>query len=138
MPKDHLQNIRTVLNPSISDLAILLDVSRQGIFKWLSQNSYPEVDKLENINTLSKIADMFTEAGIQRADSLLYMKNAIGLSLFDLLKAKQPYEEQIRMLIKEAQMMEASYQQSGIAHSTTIKTNDWMSSISIPAYREDL
>lgn len=136
--KEHLENIRKILNPSILELAILLDVSRQAIYKWLSQKSTPEDDKLQCIKTLSIIADTFKDAGIHRAGILLNMKNALGVSLFDLLRAKQPYEEQVRMLIAEAQAMEASYQRTGIAQSSTKPTDDWMSSVSIPAYKEGL
>lgn len=137
-PKEHLENIRSTLNPSISDLAILLDVSRQSIYKWLSQNSYPESEKLESIKTLSKIADMFRHAGIKRAEVLLSMKNPSGVSLFELLKAKQPYEEQLKLLIAEAKAMEASQEQMRIVDSKALSTNDWRSSISIPAYQEDV
>lgn len=137
-PKEHLENIRSILNPSISDLAILLDVSRQSIYKWLSQNSYPELEKFESIKTLSKIADMFSNANIKRAEVLLTMKDASGLSLFELLKAKQPYEEQLKILIAEAKAMEASHDQMRIADSKALSTNDWRSAISIPAYQEEL
>jgi len=136
--KEHLENIRSILNLSISELAILLDVSRQSIYKWLSQNSYPELEKLESIKTLSKIADMLRLAGIKRAGVLLSMKNPSGMSLFELLKAKQPYEEQLKLLISEAKAMEASHEQMKIACSKTLPTNDWRASISIPAYQEDL
>ena len=137
-PKEHLENIRSILNPSISDLAILLDVSRQSIYKWLAQNSYPELEKLESIKNLSKISDLFKQAGIKRAEVLLSMKNPSGMSLFDLLKAKQPYEEQLKLLIAEAKAMEISHEQMRIADSKALPTNDWRSSISIAAYQEDL
>ncbi len=137
-PKEHLENIRVILNPPITELAILFNVSRQAIYKWLAQDSHPEIEKLELITTLSKIADIFREAGILRAGILLNMKNSEGISLLDLLKTKQPYEEHIRMLITEAKIMEASYQRSGLAESNAKPTNDWVSSISIPAYPKDL
>src|SRR5690606_28155131 len=41
-PLEHLENIRTVLNPAVSDLASVFDVSRQAIYKWLSSDSRPE------------------------------------------------------------------------------------------------
>jgi len=133
--KEHIENIRMTLNPSIAELAALFGVSRQAIYKWLSQNSHPEADKFEHIKLLSKIADLFTAAGIQRANILLNMKNSQGKSLYDLLKAKQPYEEQLKMLIAEAQVMEA--QRSGLTQSSAKSTNDWLSSISIPPFYED-
>ena len=134
---EHLANIRTVLNPPISELAILFSVSRQAIYKWLARDSLPENDKLVRIVILSKIADSFKEAKIQRAGALLSMKNASGESLFDLLKTDKPYEKQLKELIDEARIMETNYQQSGLAQSNAKPTNDWFSSSSISSYRED-
>ena len=136
-PAEHLQNIRTVLNPPISELAVLFDVSRQAIYKWLSEESQPEADKLLHITKLSQIADAFQEAGIHRGGALLNMKLFEGQSLLDLLKARQPYEKQVRELIAEAQIMETAYQKSGLAQSNARPTNDWLSSVSIPAHHEE-
>ena len=66
------------------------------------------------------------------------MKNLSGMSLLELLKAKQPYEEQLKIFITEAKAIEASHDQMRIAESKALPTNDWRSSISIPAYQEDL
>jgi len=136
--KQHLENIRAILNPSMSDLATLLDVSRQSIYKWLSQSSFPEAEKFENIKNLSVIADMFKYEGVKRAEVLLNMKSSSGMSLFELLKAKQPYEEHLKLLITEAKAMEASHKQMRKFESKALPTNDWKSSISIPGYQEDL
>jgi transcriptional regulator with XRE-family HTH domain len=136
-PMEHLENIRSVLNPPISELAMLFGVSRQAIYKWLAQDSSPEADKLARIVALSKIADAFKEAKIQRAGTLLYIKISDGESLCDLLRADKPYDKQLAALIAESKIMEANYQQSGLSQSNTKPTNDWLSSISIPAYREE-
>jgi transcriptional regulator with XRE-family HTH domain len=133
--KEHLENIRAVLNPPIADLATLFNVSRQAIYKWLAETSNPEPEKAESIKTLSEIADTFKRSEIIRINALLHMKNHEGNSLFDLLKNKKPFKEQIKLLINEARAIETSYQKSGIAQSTTKPTNDWMS-ISIPSYLE--
>lgn len=133
-PIEHLENIRTVLNPSISELAILFDVSRQAIYKWLAQESAPEHDRLARITVLSKIADDFKEAGIQRAGALLNMKAFEDQSLFDLLKSGKPYEQEVQALISEEKIIEASYVRSGLSQSSAESTNDWKASISIPTY----
>ena len=136
-PIEHLENIRSVLNPPISELAIFFDVSRQAIYKWMAQESSPEPDRLTRITTLSKIADAFKEAGIQRAGALLNMKAFDGQSLFDLLKSGKPYEKEIQNLISEAKIIEASYLQSELSQSNAEPTSDWKASVSIPAYREE-
>ncbi len=136
-PIEHLENIRSVLNSPISELAIFFDVSRQAIYKWMAHESSPKPDKLTRITTLSKIADAFKEAGIQRAGALLNMQAFDGQSLFDLLKSGKTCDKEVQDLINEAKIMETSYEQSGLGQSNAKPTNDWQSSISIPSYNED-
>lgn len=136
-PLEHLENIRTILNPPISELAIFFDVSRQAIYKWLAQEASPESDRLSRIIKLSKIADAFKEARIQRAGALLNMKVFDDQSLFDLLKSGKPHESAVQELILEAKILEESYIRSGLSQSNAESTNDWRTSISIPAYQEE-
>jgi predicted DNA-binding protein YlxM (UPF0122 family) len=137
VPIEHLQNIRTVLNLPMAELAILFDVSRQAIYKWIAADAFPETDKLARIIELSKIADAFKEAGIHRGGILLKMQLFDGQSLLDLLKAKKSHEKQLKELIIEAQIMKTAYEQSRLTSSSTKPTDDWLSSISIPAHREN-
>lgn len=136
-PVQHLQNIRNILALPVADLASLFEVSRQSIYKWLAQDSFPEMDKIARITELSKVAVLFKNSGIHRAGILLNMKLFSGQSLFWLFKARKPYENELRELIAEAQVMEKAYEECGIAQSNTKPTNDWLSSISIPASKMD-
>jgi len=137
-PVEHIENIRTVLNPSVSDLASLFDVTRQAVYKWLAGDSTPEQEKLKRIIKLSEIADTFKAANISRAGSLLKMKAFNGQSLLDLLKTGEDCTAQVSALIFEAKAMEASYQKSGLATSKAKPTNDWQASISIPGTIEPI
>ena len=137
-PVEHIENIRTVLNPSVSDLAHLFDVTRQAVYKWLAGDSTPEEEKLKRIIKLSGIADTFKAANISRAGSLLKMKTFNGRSLLDLLKTSEDCTAQVSALISEAKAMEASYQKSGLATSKAKPTNDWQASISIPGAIEPI
>src|SRR5258708_10187775 len=134
---EHLENIRIVLNLPIATLASVFGVSRQAIYKWLAQVSSPEPNKVESIIKLSKIADAFKQAGIHRTGALLHMKLFNGESLLDLLKTGKSNENHSNQLLAEAQIMETSYQRSGLAQSNAPSTNDWLSSVSIPAYHEE-
>ena len=137
-PVEHIENIRTVLNPSVSDLASLFDVTRQAVYKWLAGDSTPEEVKLKRIINLSEIADTFKAANISRAGSLLKMKAFNGQSLLDLLKTDKDCTAQVSALISEAKAMEVSYQKSGLATSKAKPTNDWQASISIPGAIEPI
>jgi transcriptional regulator with XRE-family HTH domain len=132
----HLENVRKVLNPNISDLGAMFEVSRQMIYRWISGVSTPEPDKLIRIGELSRIADTFFAAEIARPDALLKMKTFDGRSLMDLFKAAEGTGEQVDALIAEAKAMKASYISSGLTASKSKPSNDWQSSISIPGSSE--
>jgi hypothetical protein len=133
---EHIENIRSMLNPSVADLAALFDVSRQAIYKWLSGDSTPEQDKRGRIVELSRIADAFRTAGVSRAGSLLKMKTFGGRSLMDLVKSGENRSKHVAALINEASAMDASYKQSGLSTSKSKPSSDWQSSISIPGSPE--
>ncbi len=132
----HLANIRQVFNPAVADLASAFGVSRQMVYKWLSEESTPESEKFERINALSLAADTFRKAGVTRASSLLKMKAFEGRSLLDLVAAGQLLPEHTQMLVTEAQAMEAAYSRSGLAKSKAAPSDDWRAELSIPGSSE--
>lgn len=136
-PLEHLENIRSLLNPAVSDLASAFDVSRQAVYKWLSNDSKPEPEKLSRIVALSRIADAFKEAGVARAGSLLKMKTFDGRSLLDIVRAGDDWRQPVDVLIAESRAMEQAYERSGLARSKAKPSSDWLASQSIPSSRED-
>lgn len=137
-PLEHLENIRTVLSPAVSDMASIFDVSRQAIYKWLSNDSKPEPEKLARVQALSQIADAFKDAGVVRSSSLLKMKTFADRSLVDIVKAGEDWHEAVNVLISESRAMERAYERSGLAKSKAMPTSDWQTTQSIPASREDV
>jgi DNA-binding transcriptional regulator YiaG len=133
---EHIENIRLVLNPSVTDLANLFDISRQAVYKWLSGESIPDQEKQSRIIKLSQIADSFNAAKISRTDSLLKIKTFNGLSLMELLKTGDDCSTHVADLIAEAKAMDASYKRSGLAISKAKPTSDWLSYASIPGSSE--
>ncbi len=129
---EHIENIRGVFDPSISDLALLFDVSRQTVYKWMSGTSTPEQDKSTRIAEFSRIADDFRKSEVLRAGSLLKMKTFGGRSLMDLFRSGESIDEPVKTLIIEAKAMENSYRKSGLSSSKSKSTNDWQSYISLP------
>ena len=135
-PAEHIKNIRDTLRAPVADLAFIFDVSRQAVYKWISGNSTPELDKYSRLKELSDIADKFKEEKIDRAATLIKMKTFDGRSLMDLIRTGENRNEHISALISEAKAMERSYQKSGMAKSKATATDDWLSSISIPGMSE--
>ena len=134
---EHLKNILSVLKPAISDLASTFDVSRQDIYKWLSNDCKPEPEKHSRIEALSQIADVFKEADVTRAGNLLKMKIS-GRSLLDIVKSGGNWRDAVKILIDESQAMDRAYERSGLARSKAKKTSDWLSEHSIPSCCENL
>lgn len=132
----HLANIREVLNPAIADLTTVFGVSRQAIYKWIGGDATPEDAKFERIRTLSHAADVFRNAGVTRASSLLKMKAFDGRSLLDLAAAGQLDPSHIQSLIVEARAMDVAYDRSGVAKSKAKPSDDWRTEVSIPGSPE--
>lgn len=136
--KEHLEHIRSILNPSVSELAELSGITRQAVYKWLSGTAQPEPSKLTTIIKLSKIADLCNDSGIQRTNVLLHMKNASGESLLDILKMDKPYQEHLQALLTEARLMENAEAKVKKALSNSSPIRDEISYYSIPTYDEDV
>lgn len=134
---EHLENIRHIFNIPVSNIADLLNVSRQAVYKWLAGNSTPEQEKQTIIRTLSQIADKFHEAKLSRADTLLTMKVFGDRSLMDIVFSGEDPSQHITALIQEAKIMQASYEKSGLPSSKAKPTNSWQSYISIPHSSEN-
>ena len=135
-PETHLDGIRSVLTPRMSDLSSLLGVSRQAVYNWMAGKSNPEEKHLARIHELSRIAGRFREARVRRADTLFKMKAFDGQSLRDLVKAGKNRDSHVDILIAEAQAMDAAYRASGLAGLDARPESDWASYLSLPGQLE--
>jgi hypothetical protein len=90
-PAEHTANIRDVFAVNMSDLAVLLGVTRPTAYAWLEGNE-PKPEAITRIQRLSRIADRVKRMNIERMDKLIHRKILNGESLFDLLKTdKDPF-----------------------------------------------
>ncbi len=129
---EHLENIRRVFKPAVSDLAVVFGVSRQAVYKWIDDSATPEPANFKRIVELSHTADAFRDAGITRASNLLKMKAFQGRSLLDLLADGRLQSTHVQALIAEARAMDAAYDRSGSARSRAKPSDDWRTELSIP------
>lgn len=132
----HLANIREILNPPIADLAKVLGVSRQAVYKWINGDATPEPDKFLRIQVLSHAADTFRDAGVTRVSAMLRMKAFADRSLMDLAATDELLPEHIQLLITEAKKMDAAYDRSGLARTKAKPSDDWRAEVSIPGAPE--
>ncbi len=129
---DHLDNVKSVLNLPVSEMASLFGVTRQSIYKWMGNQSTPDEDKIAKIAELSQLADLFKEADVSRPLDMVKMKAFKGKSVLDLFKSGEPYMHLASVLVKESKVADESYARSGLPQLKTAKTDSWKSSISIP------
>ncbi|MDX7797973.1 helix-turn-helix transcriptional regulator [Aeromonas caviae] len=129
--QQHLENIKKVFTPAVSDLAKMFGVSRQAVYKWISGSAAPESDNALKINRLSEIADKASSSGVERTDYLLNIRAFKGQSMLDLF-AKDSNgvdDAQVDALLREVKIMERANTKV-VAKGEP--TNDWLSSESIP------
>ena len=129
---EHIAGIREVLDPSVSDLATLFEVSRQAVYKWISGESTPDERNFGRIRTLGRIADRIREAGLHRTGGLLTMKAFAGRSLMDLVRSGEIHETHVETLIAEARIRESSREESRKEKGRGRPTDDWKSDLSVP------
>jgi len=131
-PAMHIENIRDVLAPSMSELGAVFDVSRQSVYKWASGEALPEPPKLEKVVALSHVADALRNAGASNPGTLIKMKAFGGRSLLDLVRDGHQLTTQVHFLIDESQAMDAAYARSGLAESKSKPGDHWKSTLSVP------
>lgn len=105
-PADDLANIRDVFAIDMSDLAILLGITRSTAYAWLKGDE-PNSEAIPHIQRLSNIADRVKDMNISRLDMLVHRPLSDGRSLFELLQADVDPTEVLASLqaidVKEAQ-----------------------------------
>ena len=84
-PANDLANIRDVFAIDMSDLAILLGITRPTASAWLKGDE-PNSEAIPHIQRLSNIADRVKNMNISRLDKLVHCPLSNGRSLFDILK----------------------------------------------------
>lgn len=134
--QQHLENIRSVFAFPVSELANALGVTRQSIYKWMSASAMPEGDNLAKLASLSRIADQFVDAGIDRAGALLLVKVSENKSALGMFASGEDVTEYIPQLLAEAKAIHSAYESSAIRNKASTSTSEWKSSISIPAASE--
>ncbi len=125
-PAEHVANIRDVFDVSMSDLAVILGVTRPTAYAWLEGNE-PKQESITRIQQLSSIADRVKGMNIDRMDKLIHRKILNGESLFDLLKTDKDPSILIQSL-KEISEKEARTRQESKSSGKHRRSLDEVSS----------
>jgi transcriptional regulator with XRE-family HTH domain len=99
-PADNLACIRSVLKPTITELARVLNVSRQAIYDWQSGASIT-AENATKLADLARAANVFAAEGLTTTHQILRRKIA-GRSFFDKVRDGDSGEDAARSLLKIA------------------------------------
>ena len=94
-PVENLGHIRTVLGPTVTDLADILRVSRQAIYDWQAGKAVAEENALR-LSELARAADVFAVEGLRGTSQALRRPIKGGKSFFELVGGGIPAETAAR------------------------------------------
>jgi transcriptional regulator with XRE-family HTH domain len=95
---DNLARIRSILNPTMTELARVLNVSRQAIYDWQSGASIT-AENAARLADLARAADVFAAEGLTTTHQILRRQFA-GRSFFDKVRDRESAEDAARLLLK--------------------------------------
>ncbi|MEE1658344.1 hypothetical protein VB618_19265 [Microvirga sp. CF3062] len=98
-PRENLARIRTILKPTVTELANVLEVSRQAIYDW--QNGQPiTAENAAKLDDLARAADVFAAEGLTTSNQMLRRSIRGGKSFFDMVRFGGSAEEAARTLVQ--------------------------------------
>ncbi len=102
-PLEDLKHIMTVLNPNISELAKVLHVSRQAIYKWINGEGISQ-ESAEKLQRLARAADVFAEADLTVTLFMLRRTVTKSQSFLEIVESGGSAVEAARALVQIVQI----------------------------------
>lgn len=96
---ENISRIRTVLNPTVTDLAAILKVSRQAIYDWQAGRSI-SAENAARLSELARAADLFAVEGVRGTSQALRRPIKNGKNFFNLIEEGTPADSAARSLIE--------------------------------------
>lgn len=97
-PSENLVRIRSILKPTVTELARILGVSRQAVYDWQSGGPIM-AENAAKLADLAGAADVFAVEGLTTTHQILRRQIA-GRSFFDRVRDGEPAEETARSLLR--------------------------------------
>lgn len=96
---ENISRIRAVLNPTVTDLAGTLGVSRQAIYDWQAGKPIAAENAIR-LSELARAADLFAVEGLRGTSQALRRPIKNGKNFFELVKEGSPADSAARGLIE--------------------------------------
>ena len=97
-PAENLEHIRSVLRPSVTDLAKALGVSRQAIYDWQAGKPIA-AENAARIDDIARAANLFAREGLQATAHAMRRPISNGKNLFEIIRDGGSAEAAARTLI---------------------------------------
>jgi predicted transcriptional regulator len=96
---ENISRIRTLLSPTVTDLASILKVSRQAIYDWQAGESI-SAENAERLSELARAADLFAMEGLRGTSQALRRPIKKGKNFFKLIEEGTAADTAARSLIE--------------------------------------
>lgn len=123
--------IKKTFNYGVSDLAKLLGISRQAIYKWNTNQVTPEALVSLKVDNLAKLAISFSEADVKRAGELAKIKYFGDQPLLEKAISGNVSDSYIEEVVAYIQQMQAHNSQI-TKRTESNQESEWLSSASLP------
>lgn len=97
-PAESLAFVRTVLRPSVADLAKAFGVSRQAIYDWQAGRAIA-AENAARIEDVARAAEIFAREGLQATPQMMRRTISGGKNFFEILRDGGSAESSARTLI---------------------------------------
>ena len=101
-PAEDLAHVRTILKPSVTELANALSVSRQAVYDWNQGKPVAPVNAAR-LAALAKAADVLSIEGLTTTGNVLRRPIISGKSLIDIVRDGGSAENAARKLVQIVQ-----------------------------------
>lgn len=135
-PAEQVAFIREIFALNMSDLAIVLNVTRPTIYAWLDGQE-PKPEMLNQIRQISQVADRLQSLNMPRTDTLVRRPIFDGRSLLDKLKAGEDISDYLPILKNLANKEEQARNLSKGSYKNTRSFSDATSEYSTPLYNKN-
>ncbi len=136
-PLEFLTRVEKILDPSISELAKMLQVSRQAIYKWKNGDGMSQ-DSAEKLHQLALAADLFAEAGIQVTPFMLRRTISNSQNFLEIIEQGGSALESAKTLLRIVQFgqQQRAFVDERLANKKNRKTGSIIDEFPLP-YEDD-
>jgi len=120
--KTQIDALRKKMGLNMSEIASIMNVSRQSIYDWIGGASKLRREHQEKLDALSDICSLWSQKNLGRLGSYLYKKvNSENESLFELFQDKNFNKEYIVQILEKIEQAKMSHRRNVESHKSNLR-----------------